>query len=137
MRTKLAKGFTLIELMIVVAIIAILASVAYYNYSKYAFRAHRVDGKEFLERVASAQERYYTNFNKYSPDLTTLNFTNNLSTKGYYSVATANGATGDNQSFLLTATALSPQDKDACGNLTLSNANAQGFTGSQTNGNCW
>ncbi len=55
MSRRVARGFSLIELMIVVAIIAILASLAYYNYGRYAFRARRVDGREMLMRVAAAE----------------------------------------------------------------------------------
>jgi type IV pilus assembly protein PilE len=63
MLRRIAKGFSLIELMIVVAVIAILASLAYYNYSRYAFRTRRADGREMLLRVAAAQERFFTNTN--------------------------------------------------------------------------
>lgn len=56
--TARPTGFTLIEVMIVVAIVAILAAIAYPSYSDYAFRTRRADGKEMMMRVASAQERY-------------------------------------------------------------------------------
>ena len=145
MQAKKASGFTLIELMIVVAILGILASLAYYNFARYGFRARRADGKEFISRVAAAQERYYTNFNVYATAITGpppgLGFTSNASEKGYYTVATANGATGNTQSYNLTATPGGTQATDQCGNLTLDN------TGSKTplstampqnsNGNCW
>src|SRR5262249_49395430 len=141
---KKAKGFTLLELMIVVVIIAVIAAFAMFNYAKYGYRSRRVDGKEMLSRVAAAEERYYTSFNKYTNTMTDLGYnTSNpcsaagCSDKGYYVISSANGATGDNQSYALTATARSPQDKDACANLTLDYKNAKGFTGNQSNGTCW
>ena len=54
------KGFTLIELMIVVVIIAILAAIAYPAYTEQTRKARRADGKAALLQAASAMERYYT-----------------------------------------------------------------------------
>ena len=139
---KKAQGFTLLELMIVVVIIAIIAAFAMFNYAKYGYRSRRVDGKEMLSRVAAAEERYYTSFNKYTAAMTDLGYgTTNLcsaagcSEKGYYLVSAAVPAGG--ASYVLTATARSPQDKDACKNLTWDNTNAKGFSGAETNGSCW
>ena len=148
MRMKLSKGFTLIEMMIVVAILGILASLAYYNFARYGYRARRADGKEFLTRVAAAQERYYTNFNVYAPALTGaapagLNFLLTTSEKGYYSVTTANGVTGNTQSDTLTAPPVAgkSQELDVCGALTLDNQGQKTPSPSampaNSNGSCW
>lgn len=139
---RVAKGFTLIELMVVVAIIAILASLAYYNYSKYAFRTRRADGREMLMRVAAAQERYFTNFNRYAASLTDpppagLGMTNVDSEKGYYTIATANGPTGDTGSYLLTASPQDAQTDDKCIDLTLNSLGQKDRSGNDDNGACW
>lgn len=147
MKAKMPKGFTLIEMMIVVLIVSILAGLAYYNYGRYAFRARRADGKELLTRVASAQERFYTNSNAYATSITAaapagLGLTN-TSEKGYYTVATANGTTGNTQSYRLTATPVTgkAQEKDVCGALAITNQNvktpAAGAMPQSSNGNCW
>lgn len=66
------RGFTLIELMIVVAIIGIIAAVAYPNYVDYVERGRRVDAQTALMGLASAMERHRTSNNTYegagSPD---------------------------------------------------------------------
>jgi len=133
MNFRQRSGFTLIELMVVVAIIAIIAAVAYPSYTNYASRARRADGKEYLMRLAAAQERYYTNLNKYA-SLATLGM-GNKSEKEYYEGSVT--LTHDDQTYTLTAKPVGAQASDKCGSLTLTNTGAKGMSGSETNGKCW
>jgi type IV pilus assembly protein PilE len=145
MFSRAARGFTLIELMIVVAVIAILASLAYYNYGRYGYRVRRVDGREMLLRVAAAEERFFTNTNAYTTDLTSpaptgLGFTSVDSEKGYYSIAAT--VTNGGASYTLTATPVAggPQaSDDACGALSITDTGVKlpTGTGSGNNGTCW
>lgn len=142
MKKRNSGGFTLIELMVVVAIIAILAVIAYANYNRYSFRARRADAREMLQRVATAQERYNTNFNHYAPSLTAappagLGLSTTTSEKGYYIVTTENGASGDAQSFKLTAAPQGVQQSDVCGDLTIDNTGYKTPVAPSSNGNCW
>lgn len=65
---KVIKGFTIIELMIVVAIIGIIGSIAYSSYQSSIQKSNRADGKELLLRCASMQERHFLRFNQYALD---------------------------------------------------------------------
>ncbi len=132
------RGFTLIELVIVVAILAILAAIAVPAYQNYLMRSRRADGQEMLQRIASAQERFYTNRNQYTAALTTaagLNLPTATSEGGHYTITVALGA--GNQTYTLTATPTGVQASDYCANLTVNNVGAKGYSGTTSNGDCW
>lgn len=138
------QGMTLIELVVVVAIIGILAAIAYPSYINYVQRASRAEAREFIMRIAQAQERFYTARNTYTSDIVGANGLN-LGTNNspgfqngsgrYYSVTVTLGQNG--QSYTITATPQGGQSNDACGNLTLTNNGQKGYTGAATNGSCW
>lgn len=65
---KLQQGFTLIELMIVVAIIGILASVAMPTYQSYAVRAQVSEGLNLTGPLQSAVAEYYNDYGAYPTD---------------------------------------------------------------------
>lgn len=140
MRQK--RGFSLIELMVVLAIIAILAAIAIPAYGRYAFRARRPDGQELLLRIANAQEQYYATHSYYG-SLTDLKYADPApSEKGYY-LATSDVATGSTsaQAYTVTATPQNVQAPDVCGPLTINYAGVKTplatSSSSAINGNCW
>lgn len=65
MSAKQSKGFTLIEVMVVVAIIGILASIAIPSYTGYIQRAHRSEGTAALAEYNSKMAHYYLDNNNY------------------------------------------------------------------------
>lgn len=141
-----ATGFTLIELMIVVAIVAMLSAIAYPSYVEYVLKSKRSDGKALLSRIAGEQERFFTARGQYTNNLTGakpagLGFTNNQSEKGCYTAAIALGA--GNLSYTLTAT---PTSSGSCGNqaldtkcgaLSINNLGVKGATGTDGAARCW
>jgi type IV pilus assembly protein PilE len=136
--TRPQPGFTLIELMIVVAIVAILAAIAYPSYTNFIRKSHRAAAKTALLDLASREERFYSTNNNYSTSLSTLGYTVAKvpnSSQDYYTVSVGFGSSGDNSTFSLTATPDGDQQKDTCGTYTLDNTGAQGSTTSPSS--CW
>lgn len=90
MRGKTA-GFSLIELMIVVSIAAILAVIAYPSYQNKVYQSRRADAHAMLLDAAMREERFNTDNNTYTTNLTLLGYTSNpaISTDGFYSVSIA------------------------------------------------
>jgi type IV pilus assembly protein PilA len=67
MNRKDEKGFTLIELMIVIAIIGILAAIAIPQFSAYRNRAYNAGALSDLKNAITAQEAYFVDFQTYAP----------------------------------------------------------------------
>lgn len=129
----LAAGFTLVELMIVVAIVAILAGIAYPSYMEYVRSSRRAEGQQALLRIQLEQEKWRANNNSYTASFTDLRLPN-TSSEGNYTLSLANAtATG----FSATATPSGFSDP-TCGALTLTlNAGVE-TRGSSTNAaTCW
>jgi len=68
------KGFTLIELMIVVAIIGILAAIAIPNFLKYQAKSKQSEAKTNLKGIFTSETAYFGEANMYSQDFLTIGF---------------------------------------------------------------
>ena len=121
------KGFTLIELMIVVAIVGILASIAYPSYRDYVRKAHRADAHTALTDIQLRQNKLRANCKYYGTisNATACGSTagdstiayNTVSPEGYYNLAVTGNTT---QAYTATATATGGQTDDTdCLTITL------------------
>jgi prepilin-type N-terminal cleavage/methylation domain-containing protein len=66
------EGFTLIELMIVIAIIGILAAIAIPQFSAYRTRSYNSSAQADVRNLATAQEAYYVDFSTYATGVSAL-----------------------------------------------------------------
>ena len=72
MRAYQARGFTLIELMTVVAVVAILSTIAMSSYSNYVLRTNRTEGRMALLAIQVAQEKFFLQNNAYAQSIATV-----------------------------------------------------------------
>ncbi len=126
-----AKGFSLIEVMVVVVIIGILAAIALPAYQGYLQQGRRVDATSALMSIQAAQEKHRISNTSYTTNLATLGI-NSSSAEGYYTLAvTAANAT----SYTATASGTGPQASDTgCTTITL--AMSAGNT-TKSPADCW
>ena len=62
---KIKMGFTLVEVMIVVAVVGILAAIAYPSYQESVRKTKRAEGRAALMRLMQQEERYYSHSTSY------------------------------------------------------------------------
>ena len=136
------RGFTLIEVMIVVAVMALLAAVALPTYQSSVRKGRRADARAALVNTAQMMERYSTEHASSGYSTATLSsvpgptvVAKPTSDNGYYQVSLTNLAA---TTFTLLATPLGPQASDDCGTYTLDQNGVRGVTGTtHTAAQCW
>ncbi|MFT5173347.1 MAG: type IV pilus assembly protein PilE [Gammaproteobacteria bacterium] len=130
------RGFTLIELMIVVAIVGIIAAVALPAYSDYSRNAKRADAHEGLGHMAQRQERFFTDNNRYATITTELGFGANpeISKSAYWALSVSASTTA---SYTLQAALNGTHSDSECLTITLSSTGVRGSTGTGTGNSCW
>ncbi|WP_296217645.1 type IV pilin protein [Pseudomonas sp. UBA2684] len=132
------KGFTLIELMVVVAIVGILAAIAYPSYTEYVNRGKRAEVQAALMEAAQALERYYSVNGSYLDGASIADvFTANVPASGSANyVIAAQAATAT--SYTLRATRSGSMAADGCGNFELSHSGQRALNAnSKALDDCW
>lgn len=136
----MSKGFSLIELLIVVAIVSIITAIAYPGYRNHIIRAHRSEGQIALLDLANRMERYYSEHDTYQT--AQYNVLKNPTTDGSWYRLSITQAT--NTSYVLQATPIGTQatNDTLCQSLTLTSSGVKDITSANTapTGNnrlCW
>lgn len=134
--SRYSKGFTLIELMIVVAIVGIISAIAYPSYMNYVRKSHRAEIAQLLVESAQVLERHYSRANRYSNSetVTTPNPTGNA----WYNLVVIR----NEQDFTITATPVNNtmMATDICGKFIIDQTGRRtndGMATGTTSSFCW
>lgn len=140
-RSNKQRGFTLIEMMVVVAIAGILLAIAIPSYQQYVRKARRADAKTMLLDMAARQERFFSTNNSYTSTPAQLGYTSSFplyvpsSTQTNYLVRVL---AATSTTFNLVAVPTGSQANDSCGTYTLNHLGVQGVTGATlSTAQCW
>lgn len=132
-RNAVSRGFTLVELAVIMAVVAILAAVAIPNYSEYVMRSHRSAVQSFISDVASRQSQFFLDRRNYAGTVAALNMAAPpADVTARYTVAIAVVA-GPPGGFQVSATPIGTQATDRCGALTIDQAGTRTAVGPR----CW
>ena len=139
------RGFTLIELVIVLLVVAILLAVAIPAYQGYITRATRTKATQGLTNLAGLEERFYYSNNTYAKTPAALGVTSssasycidNCTDSRYYTITIPSASSTDYELMATPGGAQATQDT-ACGVLTLNHAGVKAASKDPDNLNrCW
>lgn len=130
------KGFTLIEVMVVVAMIAIIATIAMGSYRDSTVRANRAAAASYLLEVANMQERFLLDNRDYASSMANLGATPPAEVSDNYTIATSDpGGTAPAYQITATPTGAQASDDTDCGWLRITNTGAK--TTQHGGTRCW
>jgi type IV pilus assembly protein PilE len=136
------RGFSLIELMIVVVIIGVLTLVAFPSYQEHVKKGKRAEGQAAVLQAAQALERFMTTNNTYTTDLAAAGYkaySGAQEASSAYALTVA-AAPGGNiaSSFFVTATPAATWSDPECNQFTIDHTGAKGVQGGTWNASqCW
>ena len=138
------KGFTLMELLLVIAIIGILAAIALPSYQSYTQKSRRTDAMAALSSLQMQMEKFRGSCTLYPNAVAnadncagrTIKFSG-TSDEGYYNISIA-AATANSYTIEAAPTGVQAGDtKCAPMRITVNNANPRGLKGNDGGGDCW
>lgn len=133
-RPQINTGFTLIELMIVVAIVGILAAIAYPSYQNSTQKSWRANAASCLVELAQSMERRYTANSSYVGTTLPTSGCNTAQMATRYVISFA--ATATATTFSLQAVPTTIQAGDTCGTLTINQMGQKAASGGTASA-CW
>jgi type IV pilus assembly protein PilE len=125
------RGFTLLEIMIVVVIVGILAAIVLPSYQNQMRKSRRASAESHLMDVAARQQQYLMDNRQYAANLSTLGITTPPEVSTYYTISACDASftcsvAGTPPSFTVSATPIGGQAADLGGaTLTINNAGAK------------
>ena len=148
MRVRI-HGFTLIELMIIVAVVGVLASIAYPSYQSFVLKSRRAEALGLLQRAQLAQEKYRLNHSTYADTSVVLTDAafgglcvvvggKCMSENQRYELTSTTDSSTSAHSYVLTAAVAGAQAKDtACQSITVTQTTGAVTHGSSPSADCW
>ena len=130
-----ARGFTLIELMVVVTVVAILVGIAYPSYQSYLVKSRRSEAHQLMTEIASRETQYILDARTYTNKLDSTGL--NIGKQGwtcsgtscqntFYTITVTPDNAATPPTFTITATPKAGSAQASDGNLTLSHTGAKG-----------
>ncbi len=152
-RSTRQRGFTLIEILVVVAIIGVLAVIAVPSYRNSIIASNRSVAQAALLDLANRQEQFYLDNRTYTSDLTDLGYPQNMVSSGRVAFSSNHGlvnidtrervyvvqiAIANDTAFaILASPQLAQAEDEECGSLSLNNLGEKGESGTATVSDCW
>jgi type IV pilus assembly protein PilE len=123
------RGFTLIEVMLVVAIVGILALIAYPSYENQIRKSRRASAQSHLMDIAARQQQFLLDQRAYAASVAALNMTTPADVSAYYTITVTPNNAATPPSFSATAAPTGAQTLDKAGTLGITDAGVKTASG--------
>lgn len=117
-----ARGFTLLEVMIVVVVVGILAAIALPSYEIQMRKSRRASAQSHLMDIAARQQQFMLDQREYADSVTALSMTTPADVSAYYTITVTPNNVATPPTFSATAAPSGSQASDPAGTLGITNA---------------